>query len=111
MTVPAHQWMWSHRDVDAGHLRRYSASRLRATLEGCGFEVAELASYQWVLLPVLAASRLAGRRRPGVRDAEDRPGPVVNRTLAAITRVESALFNRGIRPKFGSSLVAGATRR
>jgi SAM-dependent methyltransferase len=39
VTVPAHQWLWSVTDVDAGHFRRYSTAQLRERFTRAGFDV------------------------------------------------------------------------
>ena len=51
VTVPAHQWLWSAADVDAGHYRRYSTGGLRALFESAGFEV-QYATYFFEMLIV-----------------------------------------------------------
>src|SRR5215510_12694626 len=39
LTVPAHQWLWSITDVEAGHFRRYSTRQLRLLFVEGGFDV------------------------------------------------------------------------
>jgi SAM-dependent methyltransferase len=39
LTVPAHRWLWSLADMDAGHFRRYTTDRLRDRFERAGFSV------------------------------------------------------------------------
>jgi hypothetical protein len=39
VTVPAHRYLWSSTDVDAGHFRRYSAASLESVLRKAGFQV------------------------------------------------------------------------
>jgi SAM-dependent methyltransferase len=108
-SVPAVPWLWSFRDEDAGHLRRYTRDSLVGALGAAGLEVAELRRYQFVLFPLVAAARLAGRRGPRLRDAEDLPRPAVNRALAAVSRLDARIGARITWP-WGSSLVACARR-
>jgi SAM-dependent methyltransferase len=109
-SVPGGPYLWSYRDRDAGHLRRYTKASLRTLLDGSGFAVQCLRPYQALLLPVLLLTRLLGRRGPTLRDLEERPSALVNRILGAITRAELALGRR-VPPPFGSSLfVVGAKR-
>jgi len=108
LTVPAAPWLWSHRDRAAGHLRRYTRKSLAAALAAGGFEPLELGPYQCALFPVVAASRLLGRRGPGLRDAEERPPALLNTALAWINRREAALGPA--RLPFGSSLAAACRR-
>jgi SAM-dependent methyltransferase len=53
VTVPAFQRLWSHEDVEAGHWRRYTLSKVRAVLEGSGFRI-DYATYffGFLLLPI-----------------------------------------------------------
>lgn len=37
ITVPAYQWLWSEKDVVAGHFRRYTRSTLESQLSEAGF--------------------------------------------------------------------------
>jgi SAM-dependent methyltransferase len=108
LTVPAAPWLWSHRDRAAGHLRRYTRRSLEAVLTAGGFTPLELGAYQCALFPVVAASRVLGRRGPRLRDAEERPPALLNAALAWINRREAAL-GPGRLP-FGSSLAAACRR-
>ena len=106
LMVPAWPSLWGPRDEAAGHLRRYTRSRLRSVVEGAGFEVAELRGYQFFLLPLLFASRLVARVLSEKHlDAEERiPGPV-GRALALVNTSEARLGRwRWARPPTGSSL-------
>lgn len=49
ITVPAHNWLYSHEDVFAGHIRRYSRKTLEQLLQSSGFEP-EYISYYFSLL-------------------------------------------------------------
>jgi len=109
VSVPAYPWLWSRRDEDAGHLRRYGRPGLQRVLEDAGLVPSELLRYQCLLFPLVAASRLAGRRGPAVRDLEDAPPPLANRALGAVNRFEVRL-GRHVRFPFGSSLVAAAEK-
>jgi len=105
LSVPAHGWLWSTRDVLAGHRRRYTRAMLRERVSAAGFEVERLFGYQFLLLPLFVASRAWSRLR-GHADTrgEDAPGLVANALLLAINRFEVALGRWG-RPPTGSSLV------
>jgi SAM-dependent methyltransferase len=105
LTVPAGPRLWSARDDEAGHLRRYTRASIRAALRATGFEVDRCSAFHGALLPLLVASRVAGRRSTTTRDMEDNPRPVVNRILSAVTGAEAAFAERGLRPPVGSSLI------
>jgi SAM-dependent methyltransferase len=91
ITVPAMPWLWSYRDRAAGHRRRYTRSALRRLAEDCGFEVAELRYYQCALLPLVAASRLGGRRNSSFEYAEERPPRLLNELFSWINGAEARL--------------------
>lgn len=111
-SVPGYTWLWSERDVRAGHRRRYDRRGLRCLLQRGGFEIQQMRGYQLFLLPLLVASRLWQRLAASERalDQEDRPGPLVNGLLRAVNSSEIAL-GRWLPIPFGSSLVAVARKR
>lgn len=65
MTVPALPFLWSDHDATHHHRRRYQAGELRRRVVAAGFRVDYLSYYNFVLFPLIAAVRLAGRLRPG----------------------------------------------
>lgn len=104
ITVPAYPWLWSARDVQAGHRRRYTASALSDTLLTAGLRPVRWQRYQCLLLPALVASRLL---RPWSESlsAEERP-----RAMARwITHLEVAL-SPWVRWPAGSTLVVVCER-
>jgi len=46
INVPAFQWLWSFRDVEAGHMRRYTKRGLRELVQRAGFTVSRVTFYQ-----------------------------------------------------------------
>lgn len=110
--VPAWPGLWSERDVNAGHLRRYTRQSLRTAAAAAGFREEELRGYQLALLPAMALSRAASRRRPAVLRAENHPSPRVNAALGAINLAEARLArSRWLRPPVGSTLALVARPR
>jgi SAM-dependent methyltransferase len=105
-TVPAFPRLWSDRDVVAGHRRRYTRATLRATLKASRFSVRSLRGYQFLLLPVIAASRMLGKARSDSKREEELP-PVLNRAFERITDVELRL-GRHVPWPVGLSLVVVA---
>jgi SAM-dependent methyltransferase len=108
LTVPAGPRLWSARDDEAGHLRRYTRASIRAALDATGFGLDRCGAFHGALFPLLVASRIAGRRSTVARDMEDRPRPALNRVLSAITGAEASLIERGLRIPVGSSLIVVA---
>jgi ubiquinone/menaquinone biosynthesis C-methylase UbiE len=91
LTVPALPWLFSYRDQAAGHRRRYTRRTLRAALLAARLQVRETRYYQFLLFPLVAASRLLGRDGPAWRDREETLHPVVNRLFGAISGLEVRL--------------------
>ncbi len=111
--VPAWPSLWSDRDQRAGHLRRYRSGGLLALVESAGFTVLEQRGYQFLLLPAIAANRLASSRwGPRVVDREETPPAWLNRLLTSVNTWEAGLARRRwTRPPTGSTLVVVARRR
>jgi len=110
LAVPAHQWLWSFRDKDAGHLRRYSRRSIRKVVEEAGLTIDRLQWYQCLLFPLVVIARLFGRRGPAVRDMEDNPPGVVNRLLLGVNLLEVKLNSLGLRMPYGSSILVVARK-
>ena len=116
LTVPAHPFLFDEMDELACHRRRYDAKSLRAKLTAAGFRIRLLSHFMSPLVPLLVASRTAGRlvahwRSPlQRRSVELRPLPVINGLLALLMSVERAALGRVALP-MGSSLIAIAERR
>ena len=104
VTVPAYRWLWSQHDDSHHHRRRYTAPALRARLATAGWRAELLTYFNALLLPPIAAVRLAGGRRRRT-DYELTEGPL-NRVLELPMRGEAALIERGWRFPAGVSIGA-----
>lgn len=71
LTVPAHQWLWSSVDVEAGHFRRYTRRKLSRLLRNAGFDI-EFASYYFWPLPIPMLALRCLPERLGLRKGESR---------------------------------------
>jgi SAM-dependent methyltransferase len=105
ITVPAVPWLWSYRDEAAGHLRRYGRRQLVQAITGARLAVLAVQYYQCLLFPLVAATRLLGRRGPRLRDLEERPSRRLNSMMAWVNLTEVRLGD-AIPWPWGSSLVA-----
>lgn len=110
VTVPARPGLWSRRDDDAGHVRRYRRSTLRATLEGAGLDIVQLSGFAVTTLPGVAVSRTLARWWPGARDAEERVGGAAASVVGSLLRAEATAVVGGRELPTGSSLVAVVRR-
>lgn len=106
LTVPQHPWLWSHQDELAHHQRRYRRHELESKLQDAGFKIAYTTSFVALLLPLLATSRLIGRRHDEDALREMRIGDTANSLLAGVLRLEFQLLRTGLRfPVGGSRLI------
>jgi SAM-dependent methyltransferase len=110
--VPAFDALWSSRDVDLGHRRRYTLAALRDRMRRAGFAILRETYTDALLMPLLwGAVKLAPRNGSGVprlpADAAPGAGPL-NRALLAFSRLEAAWASRLGGLPFGvSALVLG----
>lgn len=109
IAVPARAGLWSYRDDDAGHLRRYSSQQLLALAGAAQLEVCEVRYFLFFLLPILALARMLGRRGPGWRDFEERRIPVLSELFGLVSRLEVRLGEVVSWPT-GSSILAVVAR-
>jgi len=110
VTVPQHPWLWSVQDEKAFHQRRYSRKGLIGMMIHAGFEIRHATSFMTLLLPLMAASRLAASLLPRAATGHDplrelRIAPALNRVFYGICMMEKWLLERGISPRAGGSLL------
>jgi SAM-dependent methyltransferase len=105
-TVPAYRWLWSAHDDEHHHYRRYTLCHLRARLREGGWMPLTWSYFNTLLLPPIAAVRLASRLRDGEPARSDLrlTPPRVNRRLAQLMGAEAALIQRGARLPAGVSI-------
>lgn len=111
LTVPQHPWLWSEADRYACHVRRYRRGELERKLAAAGFRVLRSTSFVSLLLPLMAASRLAPRSgEPYDPMAEFRIPPVANRILERLLRIEIGTIRSGLSLPIGGSRLVIAVR-
>jgi SAM-dependent methyltransferase len=106
-TVPAYQWLYTARDAQHHHFRRYSKQRFKLLWNGGDCETLLLSHYNSLLFMPAAAVRLTsklGLRRPEASDLTIPPRPL-NDLLTRVMSSERNLLARVPIP-FGLSLVA-----
>jgi SAM-dependent methyltransferase len=87
VAVPAGMVLWSGHDVALGHVRRYEPPQLRGVVEGAGFRIERVRSWNVLLRPV---ARM--RRRHNASESEMAPvHPLLNLALRAVLRLEQLL--------------------
>ena len=86
VAVPADQRLWSAHDEAVGHVRRYDRDELVRVLEGAGFTVAAVRSWNVLLRPVVAL-----RRRSSTGSDLEELHPAVNAALRGVITAERYL--------------------
>lgn len=102
-TVPADMRLWSAHDVAVNHVRRYDRAGLTRLVEGSGFVIDELWSWNVLLRPVVALHR----RRSTGSDIDEPPPALINACLSAILVAERHLPVKSLN---GVSLILRARR-
>ncbi len=93
ITVPAYRWMWSDHDREHHHKRRYVRREVGKLMENAGLEIRRLTYFNTLLLPLVAAARLAGRVASGNGRADDNmPAAPLNAALREIFALERHLL-------------------
>jgi SAM-dependent methyltransferase len=111
LTVPAHPFLWSEHDRIHGHHRRYTRRTLRDRRRAAGLRPIHLSHFNFVLLPPIAAVRIAQRVFPArhVERSIELPPPFLNTILRGVFSAERHVVARHSLP-FGVSLAAMARR-
>ena len=98
--VPAFQFLWSARDVQLRHYRRYTLPQLAGRVKAAGFELVHRTYTDCCLLPPLwAAVRLAPRTPEGLANLSGEAAPGSGRLmggmLLGLARAEAAIAAQG----------------
>ena len=111
-TVPAYQWLYSPRDANHHHYRRYGKQQFARLWKNCDSNIILLSHYNTLLFLPAAAVRIASKvfMRRGNPGDLSLPLEFVNQLLANLMRSEANLLGRTILP-FGLSLVAVIRKR
>ena len=107
ITVPQHPWLWSSVDVQACHVRRYSANELHKKIQDAGFNIVLTTSFVSFLLPAMFLSRYTMKTNKHCdADSELNINPFINYLFEKTLDIERLLIQMGIRfPVGGSRLV------
>lgn len=107
-SVPAYPWLWAPHDEALGHVRRYRRGELEGRLEGHGFRVERSHGFNFLLLPLIAATRWTHRLRKRRGTDFFGVGPL-NEPLYGVLRLERRIVARVDVP-FGVSTFVRAVR-
>lgn len=104
ITVPAHPFLWSYRDVDLMHKRRYTKNELAQKVSNSGFEIICINWFNFLMfLAILVALKLS------VKSKTDGYVPSGNKILLLIVKLETWLFKH-FKFSIGVSLIALARK-
>ena len=109
VTVPQHRFLWSASDQYAMHQRRYNRDELGKKVEGAGFHVERITSFNSLLLPLMIWSRMRQKREHDLQPwREFEIGAALNKTLESILKFERMVIRTGASfPAGGSLLLIG----
>lgn len=112
VTVPAFQFLWSRRDEQHHHRRRYTLSQFRERVAAAGF-IVKRASYinMPLLLPLFLLVKVGHllRRNPSAKMDFVLVPPPVNTVLSAVVEREASWLRRADLP-IGTSIMCVALR-
>lgn len=104
ITVPAFKFLWSKKDEEYGHFRRYTKKELRDKIKRAGYQIDYLSYYNFFLfMPALIAAKM-NRREMKVKRYNSKQ----NRIFYPIFRQEAGFIRKGFLFPFGVSLIAVA---
>jgi SAM-dependent methyltransferase len=106
VTVPAYSWLWSEHDVSMHHRRRYTLRRLQGRVAGTGWRPIVRSYFFSVVLPAVAAVRIARRLvpRPRAQRSDLALAPAaLDGVLELPVLAEAKLIERGVRLPAGVS--------
>lgn len=109
LTVPAYPWLWTKRDEQNLHFRRYTRKSLKTALERAGFRKIRVSYFMTILFPLALIQRLLARWFGGSGDEGENPRRGMNYLFSRIFGAERRLIRRVNLP-FGLSLIAFAEK-
>jgi SAM-dependent methyltransferase len=113
VTVPAFQFLWSRRDVQCHHKRRYTLEKFRSSLLLGGFKINKATYINmplfFPLLMMVKAGQLSSKRAPSLRMDYALVPPPLNHMLSRVVDYEAQLLQHISLP-IGSSIACVGTR-
>ncbi len=117
LSVPQHQFLWSHLDDIVHHKRRYSRAEMVEKLAQTGFTPVRITSHVFVLFPLMCLSRIVDKARPA--PVADQPKalsdrvtfpPLLNWVFNKMMYVDEAMIKLGISLPVGGTLLVVARK-
>lgn len=102
LTVPAFQFLWTKKDQDLMHKRRYTRGDLKSILQKHGFYITFLSYYNFFLFPLACIYSFLNKKQNSIK----RYGSAQDRILYPIFKSEKYYLRRQWKFPFGVSLIA-----
>lgn len=109
LTVPAHQYLYSKRDKDIGHYRRYSKSELIDKIEKTGFEISRCR--YWNLLGYLLTFVLLKVNGKGINDDFRKSKSFLASVKQYLLKKWFINFENKVQTPIGLSLIVEAAKK
>jgi SAM-dependent methyltransferase len=110
LTVPAYQFLWTTRDEQHHHKRRYTANKLKELIETNGWNVHYISYFNSLLFPLALIDRIKQKVFPLAQDGDLKmPPEIINYFFEKIFSFESKLIGN-IRLPFGLSIIVVAKK-
>lgn len=111
LNLPAYRWLLSRHDVAVANVRRYTRRRIARLLDAAGFRLFFASYWNFLLLPVMVATRKLLPAGPSATSDVRRYSAPADTLGRIATGIETALLRRGVRFPCGGSLLAVAVKR
>ncbi len=110
ITVPAYQFLWTKRDDQHHHKRRYTVNRLKELIESNGWNIKYISYFNTFLFPFALLDRIKQKVFPLAQDSDLKmPPKYINRLFEKIFSFESKLIGK-IKFPFGLSIIVVAEK-
>jgi SAM-dependent methyltransferase len=110
LTVPAYQFLWTIRDDQHHHKRRYTVNKLKELLETNGFKVTYISYFNTFLFPLALIERIKQKLFPSIEESDLKmPPKIINSIFEKIFSFESKLVGKMAFP-FGLSIIGIAKK-
>jgi ubiquinone/menaquinone biosynthesis C-methylase UbiE len=114
LTVPAFQMLWSRRDVQCHHHRRYLRDDFRGRVQRGGFKVLKSTYINlplfFPLFMMVKAGRLSSKQAPSIRMDYALVPPPINQILSRVVEYEAKMLRRISLP-IGSSIACVGVKK
>ena len=110
VTVPAYQFLWTHRDEQHHHKRRYALTNLKKIMKQNGWKINYISYFNTFLFPLALIDRLKQKIFPVMQDSDLKmPSKWLNDLFKLIFSFESKLIGKIVLP-FGLSIIVIAEK-